>query len=73
MKQTDLKTRWGRIVGMKTSAPTGLFGSHYTFSDMIAGKSLSSDVLLISVHTSMAGGPTPALPQPAMKKKTPTD
>ncbi len=49
----------GLVVAI-TSAPTGLFGSHYAFSDTVPGKSLSSDVLFISVQTSMAGGPTPA-------------
>lgn len=46
--------RWGKIGSRITSAPTGLFGSHYAFSDTVPGKSLSSDVLFIFVQTNMA-------------------
>lgn len=53
-KQTDPKMRWGEIGSRITSAPTGLFGSHYAFSDTVPGKSLSSDVLFIFVQTNMA-------------------
>ncbi len=63
--ETRRDWRYARI----TSAPTGLFGSHYAFSDTVPGKPLSSDVLFISVQASVAGGPTPAFPYPAMEEK----